>query len=118
MRRLLIAAFVLAAATPALAQRYDPDWVARDAELRARQDMLRNRTIDLENQLTGLEMRLQTDRALRDLEAQSRRPEPTPPVARPGGRATSGELGGFTSIPDSRLDASNARVRAASRPGR
>ena len=118
MRRLLIAAFALAAASPALAQGlYDPNLLAREAELRAQQDMLRNRTIDLQNQVTTLEMRLQAERSLRDLEAQARRPAPIPPAERRTAGASAG-LGGFTSIPDDRLNASNDRVRAASRPAR
>jgi hypothetical protein len=119
MRRLIIAAVVLAAAAPAAAQGlYDPDWVAREAELRAQQDMLRNRSIDLQNQVTALEMRLQADRAARDLEAQIRRPALPAPVERDDARSSSADLGSFTSIPDNRLDASNDRVRAASRPAR
>lgn len=119
MRRLIITAFLFASAAPTLARaQHDPDWVARQAEARAQQDMLRNRTIDLENQVTALEMRLQADRAARELEAQARRPGLPPPPEAHGRYAPPADLGGFTSIPDSRLDASNARVRAASRPGR
>lgn len=121
MRRLLIAALVLAAASPAAAQGlYDPNHLVREAELRAQQDMLRNRTIDLQNQITTMEMRLQAERSLRDLEVQRRRPEFPAPVERPvaaSGPSDAG-LGGFASIPDDRLDASNDRVRAASRPAR
>lgn len=121
MRRLLIAALVLAAAAPAAAQGlYDPGLLAREAELRAQQDMLRNRTIDLENQITSMEMRLQAERTVRDLEAQRRRPATPAPEERrttASGGSDAG-LGGFVSIPDDRLDASNDRVRAASRPAR
>lgn len=119
MRRLLIAALALAAASPAAAQGlYDPNLLARDADLRAQQDMLRNRTIDLQNQVTTLEMRLQAERSMRDLEVQARRPAPIVPVERRAAGAASADLGGYTSIPDDRLNASNDRVRAASRPAR
>lgn len=121
MRRLTIAALALAAASPAAAQGlYDPNQLAREAEMRAQQDMLRNRTIDLQNQITVMEMRLQAERSLRDLEVQARRPAQPAPVERraaSAGRSDAG-LGGFASIPDDRLDASNDRVRAASRPAR
>lgn len=117
--RLLIAVLALAVAAPAAGQvLYDPAQVAREAELRAQQDMLRNRTIDLQNQLTTLEMRLQAERSLRDLEAQARRPAPYAPVERRTPGESAGDLGGFTSIPDDRLSASNARIRAASRAAR
>ncbi|HEX2561947.1 MAG TPA: hypothetical protein VHK87_17845 [Phenylobacterium sp.] len=120
MHRLLIAAVVLAAAPPVAAQGlYDPNWIARDAELRAQQEMMRNRSIDLQNQITTLEMRLQAERSLRDLEVQARRPTlMAPPERRTPARPGGAELGGFTSIPDDRLSASNDRVRAASRPAR
>ena len=121
MRRLLIAAIALVAAGPAGAQGlYDPNWLAREAELRAQQDMMRNRSIDLQNQVTTMEMRLQTERSLRDLEVQARRPTLIPP-AEPRGTAavsSSADLGAFTSRPDDRLDASTDRVRAASRSAR
>lgn len=120
MRRLLIAALALAAGSPAAAQGlYDPNWIARDAELRAQQDMMRNRSIDLQNQITTLEMRLQAERSLRDLEVQARRPVlMAPPERRTPAQPGDAALGGFTSIPDDRLNASNERVRAASRPAR
>lgn len=113
--RLLIAAFTLAAAGPAAAQGlYDPALMAREAELRAEQQMMRNRAIDLQNQVTTMEMRLQTERSLRDLEVQARRPTPIAPEERRGSAGAAADLGGYASIPDDRLSASNARVRAAS----
>jgi|SRR5690606_18040135 hypothetical protein len=118
MRRLILAAALFAAPAAAQPAPYDPDWVAREAELRAQQDMLRNRTIGLQNQMTAMEMRLQTERAERQLELQRQRPAIPAPIERAGAPASRADLGGFTSIPDSRLDASNARVRAASRGSR
>jgi hypothetical protein len=121
MHRFALAALLAAAAAPASAQvAFDPFWMAREAELRAQQEMDRQRSIGLHNEITALEMRLQTERSLQSLETQARRPAVIGPVeTRRAGPATpSASSGGFVEFPADRLAASNERVRAASRPAR
>ena len=112
--RPLIVLIALACAAPAAAQ---PGALVlqRDAELQAQADQARQREIELNNRLSTLEATEQTNQALRDIDAMRQRPPmptiydpstPPPPMA-------AVPPGGFVSIPDSTLAASNARVRAA-----
>jgi hypothetical protein len=115
MRALVFLAAV-ACAAPAVAQ---PDAYAltlqRDAELQAQADRARQRDVELNNRLSTLEAREQTDQALRDIAAMRQRPAPPtiydpnapPPLAAPI------PAGALVSIPDAALADSNARVRAA-----
>lgn len=114
--RALVVLIALLFAAPAVAQ---PDTLAltlqRDAELQAQADLARQREIELNNRLSTLEARLQTDQALRDIEAMRRRPQmPTiyDPNA-PAPQVAAVPLAAFASMPDAALAASNARVRAA-----
>jgi hypothetical protein len=87
----------------------------RDAELHAQADLARQREVELNNRLSTFEARLQTDQALRDIEAMRQRPAlPTiyDPRGLPPARAPI-PAGGLVSIPDDKLAASNARVREA-----
>lgn len=79
-----------------------------DNERWAEQQLARQREIAIYNELSAMDARIRTDQALRDLERQ-RRPEPTPALREPRRLDT----GGLATIPDDRLAASNARVRAA-----
>ncbi|HEY9218506.1 MAG TPA: hypothetical protein VIO94_10690 [Phenylobacterium sp.] len=116
MRALLTAAALLAANAAAAQDLYDPTWMARDAELRSQQELMRQRDVALQNQLTTLELRLQTEQSLRMLQEQRLRPYlPAPPERRTAQPSSSGTTAaGFAEIPDSRLSQSNSRVREAS----
>jgi hypothetical protein len=110
MRALIVIA-ALALAAPAAAQDYYALTLQRDAELRAQADAARQRDVELTNRLSTLESRLQTDQALRDIDALRQRPavpahDPKAPLPRVA-------PGGYASIPDAKLAASNAAVRAA-----
>jgi hypothetical protein len=112
--RVLTALLCLACASPAAAQS-DPLVLQRDAELQVQADQARRRDVELGNRLSTLEAQQQTDRALRDI-ARARQHPPLPTIYDPDApppRAASVPAGGFASIPDSALAASNARVRAA-----
>lgn len=115
MRALMILA-VLACAAPAAAQ---PDTYAltlqRDAELQSQSDLARQREVELNNRLSTLEARQQTDQALRDIGALRQRP-PLPTIYDPNAApplAAPIPAGALVSIPDATLADSNARVRAA-----
>ena len=114
--RALIILMSLACTAPAVAQPNDYGLtLQRDAELQAQADLARQREIELNNRLSNLEARQQTDQALRDIQALRQRPTlPTiyDPYAEPPPRAPV-PAGAFASIPDDALAASNARVRAA-----
>jgi hypothetical protein len=113
--RTLIILMCLAWAGPAAAQ---PDSLAltlqRDADLQARADLARQREVELNNRLSTLEARQQTDQALRDIDAMRQRP-PLPTIYDPSAAppAAAVPAGAFAAIPDAALAASNARVRAA-----
>jgi hypothetical protein len=111
MRPMILALAILAAsANPAPAQ-IDPLRAAREAEVTAQQQMQFQRSIALENQINALDARVTTEQRLRDLEAQRDYPRqlvPSDPNRRPAL-----DPGGFVSIPDAALAASNARVREA-----
>ena len=110
--RILFPALILSVACtgPALAQdlnlnaRYEAMW----QEQQAANQMARQRSVALENQLGALEAKVQTETRLRDLEAQRNAPRiatPEPGKAVPA-----------TALPtniDAWMAESNARVRAA-----
>jgi hypothetical protein len=110
--RLFLALVALSACASAASAQISHEAIARDMDLQAQQQMQRQRSIALENQLNALDARVQSEQRLRDVEA-TRPPafyRPTDPATpRP---VTAG--GGYASIPDAALAASNARVRAAS----
>jgi hypothetical protein len=112
MRHALALVLTLAAA-PAAAQT-DPLSNLRQQELMAQQQMLQQRAIALEAQVGALDARMRAEQALSDLRAQAqpRTPIPSDPPLTPQPPAPAG---GYASIPDERLDASNRRVREASR---
>ena len=112
MRAFAILVLGLACAAPAAAQDYLGLTLQRDAEFAAQAELFRQREVALSNQLAALEARLQTDQALRDIEALRHRPSlPTP--ADPKAPSPTFDPKAFASIPDGALAASNARVRAA-----
>ncbi len=111
MHILLLIAMLLAAA-PAAAQ----DAVGREAELRMQLELFRMRDIEQSNRLLALEAQVRTEQAIRQVEAQ--RISPVLPEPDPRGPPSRVGAGGFVSIPDDRLAASNARVREASKPAR
>ena len=110
MRALLAILAVLACASSASAQ-ISHETIAREMDLQAQQQMQRQRSIALENQLNALDARVQSEQRLRDVQAA--RP---PAFQSPADPSTPRPLtaGGYASIPDAALAASNARVRAAS----
>jgi hypothetical protein len=107
-----LAFLALCFAGPAAAQT-DPLANIRQQELLAQQQMIQQRSIAVENQLNALDARLRAEQSLADLRAQAAPPLPIPsdPALTPTPPAPAG---GYASIPDDRLAASNARVRAAS----
>lgn len=106
MRRLALALFATSAlAGPALAQ-VSPQ-ATQQLDLLTQQQLDRQRSIALENQLNTLEARVQSEQRLRDLQAAT--PPPYPRGA-PAQTATT-TTGGYASIPDAALAASNARIR-------
>lgn len=103
-----LALTVLLAAGPAQAQ--DFEIMQRTFELQMQATQARQREIDLSNQITALETRLRADDAVRAIEAQ--RDATANPMRAPSGPPPAPA---YASIPDARLAASNARVRAAVR---
>ena len=103
MRRL---AFVLLAtsalASPAAGQ-ISPQ-ATQQLDLLTQQQIDRQRSIALENQLNTLDARVQTEQRLRDLQAGT-----SPPF--PRGEPVTSATGRYASIPDAALAASNARIR-------
>lgn len=117
MRALVILA-VLATAGPAAAQ-LTPQDLHLQAELQAQAELARQRGVALENQLMSLEARLQAERGVATIEAQKARPYiPEPYVATLAPSSTPVDTSRLVSIPDDRLAASNAAVRAAQQPRR
>jgi hypothetical protein len=113
--RALIVLIGLACAAPAAAQDTWALTVQRDAELQAQADLARQREVELNNRLSTLEARQQTDQALRDIAAMRQQP-PLPTIYDPNvppPRRAPVAAGAYASIPDAALAASNARVRAA-----
>lgn len=106
MRATVALTVVIAAAAAAPAAAQLPLTLQRDNELWAEQQMARQREIAIQNQLSTLEARVRTDEALRDLDRNALRTPRQPDL-----RAV--DPGKLAGIPDDRLAASNARVRAA-----
>jgi len=97
-------------AAPAIAQSLQAtmDAQLRASELQAQQDMAARQAVLQQNQLTVLEAQIRAEQAIADVQAQGRS-RPSPPL-QGGARLDAGQ---FASIPDDRLAASNARVKAA-----
>lgn len=81
---------------------------AREAQLRAQLDMANRQAVIQQNQLSALDSQIRSQQAFDDLRAQSY--TPTVPPAVIGAVIDPGQL---ASIPDDKLAASNARVKAA-----
>ena len=117
MRVLPILVLALAAASPAAAQIVrDPVLQARDAEIFMQQQALQQQSVAQANQLMALEAQLRTEQNAAAIRAQSVRPYITEPYV--GAYASTSapplDASKLVSIPDDRLAASNAAVRAAS----
>ncbi|MBS0363601.1 MAG: hypothetical protein JSR98_19675 [Proteobacteria bacterium] len=114
--RTLIAILALAAvAAPAVAQPYEALQRDRDARLAAAAQAARQRGTTLDNELSRLEARQQTDRTLSQIAADSERPAvPTVPF-NPKAPPPVVDASQLAQIPDSVLAASNARAIAASK---
>jgi len=111
--RALVIGLVLGLAAPAAAQPARVFDQARDAQAQADAQAARLRDIQLTNELSVLEARLQADQALGNLQAARVSPAvPTVPFS-PRGPAPVLDAGKMASIPDAALADSNARVRAA-----
>jgi predicted small lipoprotein YifL len=113
---LVAALSVAAAATPGLAQplqtpsfQQHMDDQLRASELQAQQEMANRQAVIQQNQLTALEAQVRTQQAIADIAASGRSPR----LASPPGAAASLDPGSYASIPDDKLAASNARVKAA-----
>ncbi|MFZ3008122.1 MAG: hypothetical protein WA047_18310 [Phenylobacterium sp.] len=109
MRTLLAVLIITACAGPTLAQ--DPIFDARNAamwqEQQAADQLARQRSVALENQVGAFEARTQTERRLRDLEVR-------PTAARLAASDTrAGPMVAMPSEIDAWMAQSNARVRAA-----
>lgn len=107
--RIAIAILMLAAATPAAAQ--DAMLLHYMGQAQVEQEAARQRDVALRNELMVLDARIRTDQALRDIEAQ-RTPLSLPRDGQTPSAAPSTQAG-YAAIPDDKLAASNARVRAA-----
>ena len=114
MRRLILAALIAAAASPAAAQFVSPQL----EDLRMQQEAAQRRAIDQSNQLMALEARLRAEQAAADLQ----RPAPRLPELRykraSGSAFTRATPPGYPSIPETTLADSNKRVRDAARERR
>jgi len=116
MRAAPIAALVLTAATPAAAQTYPAqtfDADVRIQQLESQAAAARQRDVALSNELMALEARRQAEGSIATLQAQRESPGYRAPVDYDALARAPVARGGYTSIPDDRLAASNARVRAA-----
>jgi len=115
MRAALFLALALAAPAPALAQDFNN--ILLENQMRAEQDMARQRGVALQNEFMALDARVRTEQTIRDVQAQARTPRlPLPPERQPPPPTTAPpfDAGQIASIPDAALAASNARVREAS----
>lgn len=110
----LALAIFAASANPAPAQ-VDPNAALRDAEIFSQQQNAQLRSVELNNRLSTLESQVRTNQRIRELEQQQARHASAPSIPSLGATAGSQNAGGYASIPDDRLAASNARVREASR---
>jgi hypothetical protein len=121
MRTVLLALAALAAAGPAAAQLPSTvqDQILRN-ELAAQQRLEQQRQVAIDNQLMALEAQARASQGIAASQAQSARPYIPLPSAGPsvsGGRAEAAvDTSKLASIPDDRLAASNAAVRAVTQP--
>jgi hypothetical protein len=116
MRILLLAAAGLALAGPAAAQLPSTvqDQILRN-ELAAQQRLEQQRQVAIDNQLMALEAQARAAQGIAASQAQSARPYiPLPPVPSVSGGQPEAKVdtSKLASIPDDRLAASNAAVRA------
>jgi hypothetical protein len=111
MRSLPLVLF-LAVAGPAAGQDGVTFSLHRQAETEAQAEMARQREVALYNQMQVLESQAQTQGALRDIDALRYRPPSLPVIVDPKAPRVI-DARALASIPDDRLAASNARVRAA-----
>ena len=82
--------------------------------LSAQLQIQQQRNVATENEFQALDARVRTDQALRDLQAESEQPRlRVPPDPVYGAANPNYDPARLASIPDDRLKASNARVRAA-----
>jgi len=115
MRIRLVLALLLAAPAPTFAQDFNS--IMLENQMRAEQEMARQRGVALHNEFIALDARVRSEQAIRDAQAQGRTvrlataPERQPP---PAATAPPFDSGQIASIPDAALAASNARVREAS----
>lgn len=109
--RALIVLVALSFAPAAAAQDSFALTAQRDAELHAQADAAHQREVELTNRLSTLEARLQTDQAISDIAALRQRP--ALPLAYDLRRPVPAVAPTYASIPDDKLAASNAAVRAA-----
>ncbi len=115
MRAALVLALAVAVPAPALAQDFNA--ILMENQMRAEQELARQRGVALHNELMALDARVRSEQAIRDIQAQGRTPRlPLPPEPQPPPPATPPpfDSGQIASIPDAALSASNARVREAS----
>jgi hypothetical protein len=112
MRPIVLAVILFAIAPAAWAQ--DPLLYQRDFEVQTQLQAARQREVDLQNQLTVLDARVRTEQAIRDQESLRNAPAVRIP-SDPAARQAPIDPGKLAAIPDDRLAASNARVRAAAR---
>ncbi|HSV04132.1 MAG TPA: hypothetical protein VLI41_13100 [Phenylobacterium sp.] len=116
MRPAAIFAVLLAAAgSPALAQAFHPlppqtPIQPQYNELWAQQEMARQQSIALQNQLTAIEAQQRTDEAIANVQAQRINPRLPLPDVTEGAPPPSIDTGALASIPDSALAESNKRV--------
>ncbi|HEY3950421.1 hypothetical protein [Phenylobacterium sp.] len=113
--RALIVILALAAAAPAAAQPRRALELDRDARLAAAAQTARERGTTLDNELSTLEAREQSDRTLAAIAALGERPSvPTVPF-NPKAPPPKIDASQLAEIPDAVLAASNARAVAASK---
>lgn len=115
MRAALVLALTLAA--PAAAFGQDLNSMMLENQMRAEQEMARQRGVALHNEFMALDARVRSEQAIRDAQVQGRTLRlPTPSERQPPPAATAPPFdpGQIASIPDEALAASNARVREAS----
>lgn len=111
--RALTLLLLLAAAAPAAAQvpaPLEPGYADR-AEWAAAQEAARRREVALENQLNAQDAARRADEGVRALQGQADRAQLS--FVSPPGPPAAPRASDMATIPDARLAASNARVRAA-----
>lgn len=113
MLRAAIVTLALASAGSAAAQDYLGLQLARDAERTAAEAALRQRDIQITNDLSRLQSQVQTSQAMSDIAALQARPVvPTTPF-NPNAPPPRIDTSRLAQIPDAALADSDAKVRAA-----